>query len=93
MAHQNGRGDTFAAGFHNGFDNGLVMSCGHSNNAGRTALGGGNNAVNGVDHGKIPPKYVILLLFKATNAQKQQLFMAILYNKMTTASTSNRSIQ
>ena len=69
------------------------MSCGHGNDAGRTALGGGNNAVNGVDHGKIPPKYVILLLFKAIYAPEPALFPVILYNIPAAPSTENRSIQ
>ena len=40
MAHQNGSGDALLAGLYHGLDDGLVVSGGHGDNTGLTALGG-----------------------------------------------------
>lgn len=59
-----GGGDALAAGRRNGLDDGLIVSGGYGDHAGRTALGGGDDAVDGVDHGKILLKSEIFCYLK-----------------------------
>ena len=55
VAHQDGGGDAFLPGFNHRLDDRLVVGGGHGNDAGLAALGRGDDAVNGVYHGKILP--------------------------------------
>ena len=92
MSHQNGRGDALLTSLHHRLDHGLVMSGCHGDDPGGAALGGGDDAVNGMYHADRPPAQ-FLLLFKAIYAPEPALFPVILYNIPAAPSTENRSIQ